>query len=48
MCNDFFRGIFGEGFNVETKEEVTNKYIQGLIDKDEFIRRMNNAIDNRS
>lgn len=29
--------------NRETKEEITNKYIKGIIDKDEFMKRMKNA-----
>ena len=44
--DDVFGQIFGEGFSkgfTETKEEVTNKYIKGLITKEEYIRRMKNA-----
>lgn len=42
--NEFDILNFLNGFKAqETKEEVTEKYIKGLIDKDEFIRRMNNA-----
>ena len=41
--NDFFNQIFG-GFKLkETKKEVTEKYIKGIINKEEFIRRMKNA-----
>lgn len=40
--NDFLK--FFQGFAAkETKEEITKKYIQGLITKEEFIKRMNNA-----
>ena len=38
--NDFDMFDFLKGFQTETKEEITNKYIQGLIDKEEFIKRM--------
>lgn len=41
-AGDFFKMIFGE---VETKKDVTNLYIQGIISKDEFIRRMKDARD---
>lgn len=44
--DDMFGQIFGEGFSkgfTETKEEITNKYIKGLITKEEYIRRMKNA-----
>lgn len=44
--NDFFNQIFGGfgGFKLkETKKEVTEKYIKGIINKEEFIRRMKNA-----
>ena len=42
MNEDFDIMSFLNGFK-ESKEDVINKYIKGLIDKDEFIRRMNNA-----
>ena len=35
---------FIHGFQ-ETKQQITEKYVKGLIDKEEFIRRMNNARD---
>lgn len=38
--NEFDIFNFLKGFQTETKEEITNKYIQGLISKDEFIKRM--------
>ena len=43
--NDFDIFNFLKGFaeNVETKQEVTEKYIKGIINKEEFIRRMKNA-----
>jgi hypothetical protein len=35
---------FLKGFSAkETKAEITNKYIQGLITKEEFIKRMNHT-----
>lgn len=35
---------FLKGFAAkETKEEVTNKYIQGLITKEEYFKRMKSA-----
>ena len=40
------RGKFGKDFAkifAETKEEVINKYIKGLITKEEYIRRMKDA-----
>lgn len=44
--NEIYR--FLSGFSAkqytETKEEVTNKYIKGIINKDEFMKRMKNAI----
>lgn len=39
--SDFFGGLFPH-FN-ETREQITDKYIKGIIDKDEFIRRMKAA-----
>lgn len=40
--NDVFN--FLKGFAAkETKVEITNKYLQGLITKEEFLKRMNNA-----
>ena len=44
--NDFDMFNFLKGFQTETKEEITNKYIQGLISKDEFIKRMNSLNSN--
>ncbi len=46
-ANDFDVYNFLRGFAVtgETREEVINKYIKGTIDKDEFMRRMENAKD---
>lgn len=42
--NDFDILKFFEGFrNKETKQEVTELYIQGKINKEEYINRMNNA-----
>ncbi len=42
--NDFDILKFLEGFShKETKEEVTNLYIQGRINKEEYLRRMKNA-----
>ncbi len=41
--NDFDILNFFRGLKVETKEEITRKYLKGIIDKDEFIRRMKNA-----
>ena len=43
--NDFDIYNFLKGFaaNAETKEEITEKYIKGIINKEEFIKRMNNA-----
>lgn len=42
--NDVFN--FLKGFQVkETKEEITNKYIQGLITKEEFLERMKKACE---
>lgn len=36
---------FLKGFAAkETREEVTNKYIQGLITKEEFLRRMSKCL----
>lgn len=40
--NDVFN--FLKGFK-ETKEEITRKYIIGLISKDEYIKRMRNYYD---
>ena len=37
--NDFLNEIFGKF--TQTKEEITKKYIQGIITKDEFIKQMN-------
>ena len=47
--NDFDIYNFLKGFaaNDETKQEVTEKYIKGIINKDEFIRRMKNARDSK-
>lgn len=45
MDNDFlnyFNSIFQQA-KVETKEQVTQLYIEGRITKEEFIRRMKNA-----
>lgn len=42
---NFEKFLRGFAVKVETKKEVTDKYVKGLIDKDEFIRRMNNARD---
>jgi len=43
-ANDFDIFNFFKGFgSQETKIEVTEKYIKGLINKEEFIRRMKNA-----
>lgn len=42
-ANDIFNQMFGQFMQKETKAEVTEKYIKGLINKEEFIRRMNNA-----
>ena len=45
-ANDFDIYNLLNGFRVkETKTEVTNKYIQGTINKEEFIRRMKDAED---
>lgn len=42
--NDIFN--FLKGFAAkETKEEITNKYIQGLITKEEFLERMKKACE---
>ena len=43
--NKLFGEMFGnlKGFGGETKADVTNKYIQGLINKDEFMKRMKKA-----
>ena len=38
--NDFDIFNFLKGFQVETKEDIINKYIKGLINKEEFIKRM--------
>lgn len=40
MEQDWF-SFLGNMMKVDTKAEITNMYINGLIDKDEFIRRMN-------
>ena len=40
MEQDWF-SFFDNMMKVDTKAEITNMYINGLIDKDEFIRRMN-------
>lgn len=37
--NDIFNFLKGFAYR-ETKEEITRKYIQGLITKDEYIKRM--------
>lgn len=42
VFGEIFGKDFAKGFT-ETKEEVTNKYIKGLITKEEYIRRMKNA-----
>lgn len=43
-ANDFDIFNFLNGFRVqETKKEVTEKYIKGIINKEEFIRRMKDA-----
>lgn len=43
-ANDFDMLKFFEGFrSKETKQEVTALYIQGRINKEEFLRRMKNA-----
>jgi hypothetical protein len=39
MDNDFFN-FFNEFIQVDTKTEIINKYINGLITKEEYIRRM--------
>lgn len=40
-CTDKDVFNFLKGFaNKETKQEITMKYIQGLISKDEYIKRM--------
>lgn len=37
-------GKFTQGFAyTETKEEITKKYVEGRITKEEYIRRMKNA-----
>ena len=46
--NDFDVLKFLKGFEnkkTETKKEVTEKYVKGLIDKNEFIKRMETAVD---
>jgi hypothetical protein len=40
---DFMRYFNSFANNKETKQYVTNLYIQGRINKDEFMRRMKNA-----
>ena len=42
--NDIFSFLNGFKYQ-ETKKEVTEKYLKGLINKDEFIKRMKNARD---
>lgn len=46
--NDFDMYSFLKGFALktqETKKQVTELYVKGLIDRSEFIKRMNKAID---
>ena len=40
---DFMKYFNNFANNKETKEYVTNLYIQGRINKEEFMRRMKNA-----
>jgi hypothetical protein len=40
---DFVKYFNSFANSKETKEYVTNLYIQGRINKDEFMRRMKNA-----
>ena len=40
---DIYNFLKGFAANVETKQDVIEKYIKGIINKEEFIRRMNNA-----
>ena len=40
---DFMQYFNSFASNKETKEYVTNLYIQGRINKEEFMRRMKNA-----
>ena len=40
---DFIKYFNSFANNKETKEYVTNLYIQGRINKEEFMRRMKNA-----
>lgn len=40
---DIFNFLKGFKANSETKAEITEKYVKGLINKDEFIKRMNNV-----
>ena len=43
----YFESIFGSPFGSgkfqESKEELTNKYIKGVITKEEYFKRMKNA-----
>ena len=40
---DIFNFLKGFKANKESKKEITEKYIKGIINKEEFIRRMNNV-----
>lgn len=41
--DEILKFLHGFGYKRETKEEVTNLYIKGIINKDEFIKRMKEA-----
>lgn len=48
MQNEFnfyeeFEKLAKNSFFKETRKDVTNMYIQGRINKEEFLRRMENA-----
>lgn len=44
--DNYFFNYFNEllqNTNIETKQQVTQMYIEGRINKEEFMRRMKNA-----
>lgn len=44
---DLFSQLF-RGFKpLETKDEITKKYVQGTISKDEFLKRMKEIDENK-
>lgn len=45
MSSDFFNEFMNtiSGFKMETQFDIINKYTSGVIDKEEFLKRMKDA-----